>query len=175
MLPSVKQRVLDVPVLDGDDVGFIHLVRETVSREMAATDEVYLVKVDHWFGQKWFGFSGKLLGGVALWGKRFTVPPFHPNRVIVERYFRWDDRGDAYVERPAAPALHIQQASERNLRRYVDAISRSGTFIWYSGGTRETGRGNVMVYAVAPGEQSAWYAESVRADGNWRMASSVRM
>jgi hypothetical protein len=32
-----------------------------------------------------------------------------------------------------------------------------------------------MVYAVAVGEQSAWYAESVRADGHWRLASPVRI
>ena len=49
---------INLPVLDTDDVAFIHSLREALANELVATDELSLVKVDRWFGAKWLEFSG---------------------------------------------------------------------------------------------------------------------
>lgn len=171
----VKATRIAVPVLDGDDVGFVHLVREVLADELATTtDELFLVKVDQWFGQNWLQFSGKLLGALGLWSRRVTVPPFHPNRVVFERHFDFDEDKATYVETPPPRPLHIEQASEANLRRWLHTVSSSGTFIWYSGDTQTTGRGSLMVYVIAGGEHGEWYVELVRRNDRWRMTKPLR-
>jgi hypothetical protein len=171
----VKTAGIDVPILDGDEVGFVQLIRDALADELVTTtDEAYLVKVDRWFGRRWFQFSGKILGALGVWHGRVMVPPFHPNRVVRERHFDFDVRQRSYVETPAPGPLHIHQASEENLKRGLHTISSSGTFIWYSGDTRKTGRGSIMVYVIAAGEHGEWYAEFVRKNDDWRMTKPLR-
>ncbi len=94
----------------------------------------------------WLEFSGKRLGAFGVWRSDVTLPPFHPNRITFERHFAREC--DRYVETAAASALHIQQSSADNFKRRVDTVSKSGTFVWYSGDTKSTGRGSLMVYVI---------------------------
>jgi len=168
---------IDIPILDGDDVDFIHLARTALADEVnIVSREIYLVKIDQWFGKQWLHFTGKLMGAVGFWKRRLTVPPFHPNRVVFERHFVLDGKAAAYVEGTSAcDALHIHQTSEENTRRYIDDVSDSGTFIWYSGDTLKSGRGCMMVYVVCADERSEWYVEIIRDRSGWRMAKPVDM
>ena len=53
---------------DNDDIGFVHQVRPIVAGVLRVVEpvEVYLVKVDNWFGENWLGFSNKLVGAVGV-------------------------------------------------------------------------------------------------------------
>ncbi len=166
---------VDIPVLEGDDIDFIHLVRSTLGTQLTvATDDTYLVKVDHWFGKRFLLFEGKRLGAFGVGGgRRTTLPPFHPSRIVFERHFTTDPRSGAWVEATPVPPLHIRQTSEQNFKRFVDDVSKSGTFIWYSGDTREMGRGSLMVYLVAANERNEWHVEMIRGASGWRAAQST--
>lgn len=173
---SMRAPHFEIPTLDGDDVGFIHLARTALADEVKVPSrELYLVKIDQWFGQRWLRFTGKLLGALGFSKGRLTVPPFHPNRVVFERHFTIDRKADSYVEDAAPRVLHIHQASEENTRRYIDDVTGSGTFIWYSGDTLKSGRGCMMVYVVSAEERSEWYVEIIRDRSGWRVAKPVDM
>lgn len=170
---SMTAPTIDVPVLEGDDVGFVQAVRDALTRELTTTHEVYVVKLDQWFGRKWFEFSGKAMGALGVWRRSVTVPPFHPHRVIFERHFEWDGRRRVYAETKAPHVLHIHQVSERNLNRRLETFSASGSFIWYSGDTRRSGRGSLMVYVIDSGEGERRYTEFIRTGDTWRAAASI--
>lgn len=170
----MKASPLPVPILEHDDVGFIHLVREVLADEWTVpTSEAYLVKIDHWFGRRWFRFSGTKLGALSFWHDRAGVPPFHPHRVLSERHFSRDE-GGRYVEGPAPAPLHLHQGGDDNLVRCLHTISRSATFVWYSGDTSRTGRGSVMLYAVTDEDQSKLYAECIRTRAGWTLTGPAR-
>lgn len=81
---------------------------------------------------------------------------------------------DRYVETAAASALHIQQSSADNLKRRVDTVSKSGTFVWCSADTKSTGRGSLMVYVINSTGEDGWYVEFVRTGDAWRMTKPKR-
>ncbi len=106
-------------------------------------DEIYIVQIDNWFDHKWRAFSGKTLGAVGVWNSTLTIPPFEPNRVINQFYYRKDK--DTYVLQPAKP-LHIHQWSSSNLQRFLKQITEAGLFAWYSGETKNNDAGSLLVY-----------------------------
>jgi hypothetical protein len=75
-------------------------------------------------------------------------------------------RGD-YVATDAAP-LHRDQPSSQNLNRDIRHLSDSALFFWYSGASAQTGRGSLMLYRMAEGEASSWYASFHRAPA-WKL------
>ena len=69
-------------------------------------DEVVVVRVDGFFDRRWFRFAGKVgAAGVHDFGD-VVVPPFHPQRIVDERFITG-----------TGPPLHVAQTSEANLRR----------------------------------------------------------
>jgi hypothetical protein len=167
---------IEIPVLEGDDVDFIHLARTAIADEVKiASREIYLVKIDQWFGKNWLRFSGKVMGAFGIKKWRLTPPPFHPSRVVFERHFTIEPGAKAYVEDEALRPLHIHQTSEENRRRYIDDVTESGTFVWYSGDTQKSGRGSMMVYVISADERSEWYVELIRDRSAWRMSKPIHM
>jgi hypothetical protein len=162
--------MLPIAYIQGDDERFLALV----TRIAAATiqdfrpADVFVTRIDHWFDHKWLGFSGKLLGALGVHKrKRLTIPPFMPRRVVSHHAYTLD-AGTATYHVASLPPLHRHQQSSDNLTRYIDRVSPSGVFIWFSGGTSNADHGSVMVYTSHAGSQSAWYASFRRVE-DWRL------
>ncbi len=85
---------------DADD--FIISLNKIVGKliDKKDIDEVCLIRIKNWFDHKWLNYSGKSVveyrGGAGLfdsslnneWREKITVPPFNPNRVLSELFFR---------------------------------------------------------------------------------------
>lgn len=169
--------MIDVP--DEDDAApEFASVRDDLLRGMLATvqpAQVYLVKVDQWFGGKWLGFSCKRLGAYGLWADRLTLPPFHPNRIACQRHYSRAGTEPRYDFDGEGCRLHVGQPSESNLARTVDRTPfRSASLVWYSGATRRLDRASLMVYYNTPDTEpgyvwtSGWHASFRRKpEGAW--------
>ena len=136
--------------------------------ESSHPNEVYVVQVDGWFDYKWQQFSGTVMHEIAVWRNNLTLPPFHPSRILSERYFRLRPDLKLYAVASAKP-LHINQPSGANLQRSIRDISSSGIFVWYSQISKDSDRASLMLYSVDAGEASGWYAGFARKD-EWRLA-----
>lgn len=127
---------------------------------------VHVVEVDHWFDEKWLGFSGKTLGALGVWATDLTVPPFHPHRVRSE--VRYSRRGvGEYVPVSPPPALHREQPSDNNLQRRLRAVAPDTACFWYPGDASSVGRGCLMAYLPLEAEPAGWYVGLKCADGQW--------
>lgn len=142
-----------IPEFD-DAVDFVEQVEQTSNGVMLrhAPEILYLIKINNWFGSKWLGFSGKLLGAVGVWHKPdyIRIPPFVPNRVVSQRRFV----APAFAEIDSGDAVHLSISSRRALLRETAAVLPKAALIWYSGNSGRTGRGSIMAYL--PIDDSYW-------------------
>lgn len=161
--------MLSIASMKNDDASFLALTNRITDRliQQVHPANVFLVRTDHWFDHKWLGFSGKVLGAVAISNNRLTIPPFVPNRVVSQEVYELNESTGSYGH-TEAPLLHIVQTSKNNLTRFIDRLTKSGVFVWFSGDTQLTNTGSIMVYVVANDSQSSWYA-SFQRTGNWEI------
>lgn len=117
-----------------DDETFIEIVSDVVNGMLLDTKGagVSVVKIRDWFGPKWLGFSGKKLGAFGVRAIPLTIPPFHPNRVLSQRFYAYSPDLLSYEKVWPPFSLHIQQPSEENFRRRFYNYCYSGAFVWYS-------------------------------------------
>lgn len=150
----------DLTIDREDDIGFIHSIRPLIFGAVTASAarEVYVVKIDTWFGPKWLGFSHKVLGALAIWQSRLRLPPFVPSRVRSESYRSITHHGSSRTQ-----PLHVKQTSSENHGRTVDAVCPHAALFWWSGSTLPNGRGCLMSYLPTPSGHTCWYAEFRRA------------
>jgi hypothetical protein len=160
--------MVSIPSSAIDDPRFVAMVGRVVSASVRALcpADVFVTQIDHWFDHKWLGFSGKFVGAVGVHNlKRLTVPPFAPRRVISQDAYRLEATTGVY--RPASvQALHHSQPSGDNLTRYLDRVSSSAVFCWFSGGTAVSELGCLMMYECQQDSQRSWYA-SFRRENDW--------
>src|SRR5688572_25676240 len=108
--------MLDLEATSTDDLPFLDLASRLIAGAARANglNDVVVVHIDHWFGERWLGFCGKLLGSAGVRSRRLdgelTPPPFHPHRVLSARAYRlteaqtfeyWDDDGSLHEYRPS--------------------------------------------------------------------------
>lgn len=158
--------------IERDDTdAFVAWVSRVVNGVVAASPPaaVHLIQLDHWFDQKWLGFSGKALGAVGWWAKDLTVPPFHPHRVVSEHHHIQDEL--AGYRAAEAPSLHRNQSSSQNLQRRMSRVAPATACFWYTGDATAIGRGALMAYIPGVPEYSAWYVGLVRKEDAWRPAT----
>ncbi len=151
-----------------DDTGYIDIVYK-ITKELSSDKEikdVSIVRIKNWFDHKWLNYSGKGIvhteetrnpNKVALdnfWKKKLTIPPFTPNRVLSEYYFRRKGTQNKLME----SELHIWQSSTSNLQRRIQDRTRNGLFIWFSSNSRINRIGSIMIYCVINDETISWYA-----------------
>jgi hypothetical protein len=151
--------MLPITHMKGESAGFLAMVNCIVSnlvRQFRPAD-IFVIRTDSWFDHKWLGFSGKILGVVGVSNQRLTSPPFVPNRVISQEVYSLDKQTSRY-KLVQVPPLHLTQPSKENLNRFIDQVTNSGLFIWFSGDPESSSVGSIMVYAIADGSRSAWYA-----------------
>jgi hypothetical protein len=150
---------------DGDNIDFVHAFQPVIVGVLRLIEppEVYLVKIDSWFGTKWLGFSHKVLGKIAVNRAELRVPPFVPGRVRSQSFFR--DSGSTGYQRADSPLqLHIEQPSSDNARRVMSTQCPAAAAFWWSGDTRRNRRGCLMAYLPSHGGHTGWYAEYLLTD-----------
>lgn len=142
-----------------DDRSFVDLVAAFVSHyaELYSTETVHVIHVDNWFGERWLGFAGKLLGVAGARNRKINdttlpSPPFRPSRIITaSAYYRKAD--GRYTEAESTLAgLH----AEKNGGQFWD-LNRPGLYCWYSGNTAVNTTGSLMIYDVTREGSSGWY------------------
>ena len=153
-----------------DDPRFTELVSRILGSavRLCHPNEIYIVQIDHWFDHKWIAFSGKVLGALGVSKVRLTLPPFNPHRVVSQVYYQAHAPGVAAYTLASAPPLHIDQWSSANLQRFVDRVSKSGVFAWYSGDTESSDAASVMLYQVSDEDAAGWYASFKKKEG-WKL------
>lgn len=151
---------------DDDDrfIENVHAVIEAlVHRDTPGTLRV--IRVNNWFGEKWRGFAGKVLGAFGVGRGRLVIPPFVPSRVDLE--YSWTKGESGYVLDLDFDVLHKRIRSEENLRRYFDQHCPETIAVWFSSKSASNGRGSIMVYSdVGMKRTVSWYVE-LTATKNW--------
>ena len=157
----------------GDAVTFVDFINKIVSMLVFqyGIKEIRYIKIDNWFDHKWLDYSGKAVvhfdfGGLkkfddrnnsALenkWKEKITVPPFHPNRVIYEHYFRKVPIKNKIFEYH----IHNEINSNDNIHNRIDRYTSNGLFVWFSSNTEINQKGSLMIYRVQEDEIQTWYA-----------------
>ena len=144
-----------------DDPCFLAIVERLVER-LAAGEiaDVRMVRIDNWFGAKWLGFAGKMLGALSVHKDTtradLVVPPFTPGRVVWEHHFSRDGAGK-YLLRHGEPILHRTQTTSSNLSRKLADISPQTHFVWFSGNSGKNGRGGILGASLHERDQDAYY------------------
>ena len=155
-----------------DALAFTAFVDALVGTLSLRVKQVFLIRVDNWFGPKWLGFVGKVEGALTVRrrsGANVVIPPFKPSRIVSERRFLRQD-GGGFKEVPVVRSLHRNQTSVANLNRQLTDVASDALFMWFSGGTLANGRGSVLV-AYPVDQKDAWYVGLKQASSRWSLAA----
>lgn len=143
----------------GDDPAFLDLAGRLIAGAAVAYEfrDLIAVHIDHWFGPRWLGFCGKLLGAAGVRNRRLaddlTPPPFHPHRVRSARAYQLTGLG-RFEFWEEIRSLHDFRSSEANLRL---SLRKGRLYGWYTGDTATSDKAAVMVYLVGRKWNAAWY------------------
>ncbi len=132
--------------------------------------QLHAIKIDNWFGPRWLRFSGKMFGIVGVQRHKLTLPPFVPNRVLLEQTFERVGETELYRVAKAQRVFHIAQKSPQNLNRYVHDLAPTTAILWFSGASAENGQGAIMAHVPAEEFHWSWYV-GLAADRNWDIAT----
>ena len=163
--------MIPLPAQESDDAVFLALAAKSIvgTALLTSTPAVRVVKIDSWFGDRWYTFAGKAIGAFGVRDRDLKVPPFHPHRVVGE----WRLRSSGAPVGPALDRrLHTLRTSGSNLNNSISRLGKSITLGWYSGDTAATGRGAVMVYSSTPHGPVGWYAGLERGS-DWSVVKLV--
>jgi hypothetical protein len=169
--------VIDLHPDQEDDEIFVREVAAVINGAVQAcrTTDVIVVRVNNWFGPRWLDFSHKIegLAGVRIpWDLR--VPPFRPSRIEWERRFARTDDSPAFEEIEIASPIHVEQPGTENRMRHVDRLFPDSALFWWSGMSRQNGRGSLMCYWRPKRAHCSWYAGWER-DSGWNETDCVRV
>src|SRR5579862_2606045 len=140
---------------EDDDAEFLEQVRLCIDwvTQVHRPPELFLIKIDNWFGPNWLRFSGKCLGAIAIWKDRLTIPPFVPHRVLWERRFVGPD----YHQKSIKNIVHVNTESQLAQLRHVGDVAPNASLIWFSGGSQRNQRGALMAYLLNADSYWSWY------------------
>jgi hypothetical protein len=109
-------------ILPTDDAAFVDLAGRVIAGAAIEAElrEIVVVHIDHWFGRRWLGFSGKILGAAGVRSRQLDCshapPPFHPRRVLSARHYGPSD-ARSFDFKSNVTWLHGYRPSEENIRR----------------------------------------------------------
>ena len=167
---------------EDDSNTFIKLVNQIISTMVFqyGIKELHYTKIKNWFDHKWLNYSGKaviyfesnevLPVDASLenkWQNKITVPPFHPNRVLMEFWVKKQATGNKRITK----TLHPLKSSNDNLHNRISDYSKNGLFVWYSSNSKENNKGSLMVYRVQEDEIHTFYA-SLENNGDWKITQT---
>jgi hypothetical protein len=168
-------KMIDLNITKEDDVGFVDIASNLLAGGSIKNDmrRLHVVHVDNWFGERWLGFRGKVLGAAGRHSRSLketlVVPPFHPNRVLSECEYVVCE---TCVEKRAVESskgLHYDRESGENLNM---KMREDGVYVWYSGNTVKNSQGAVMIYVVNHGEYFGMYMMFEKREG-WKLVRSA--
>ena len=159
--------MIEILPIENEDLDFIGIVKKILNTSLQSyiPNEIFVFKIDNWFDFKWQSFSGNTMGAVGVWHNELRIPPFIPNRVLEQKYFK--RFGETYNEREYGN-LHVYQQSDANFNRKITLVSNSGLFLWFSGNTKNNLRGSIMLYQVEDQTENSWYVSFVKSH-RWRI------
>ena len=131
-------------------------LQQALRDHYSPTDYIW-TSIDNWFDHKWLRFSGKMLGALGVWKGQLTVPPFNPERVLLEDVICGNDKFKS-----SSWSLHKHQCSKENLQYYIRDVSKDGLFVWMGYGDEE--HISLLVYRILGEEEFGWYASLARKD-----------
>lgn len=168
----------EIKIESGDANDFIIDLNKIVGKliDKKEVNEVCLIRIKNWFDHKWLNYSGKSVvefrGGAGLidsslnneWREKITVPPFNPNRVLSELFFRIEPTHNKLFEKN----LHKKKESNGNIHNRISAYTKSGMFVWYSSNTEINQKGSLMIYIVQDDNIKTFYVSFVNNNG-WKI------
>jgi hypothetical protein len=143
-----------------DNINFVVNSGKILSKtiDLWQPKEVFITKIDNWFGSDWLNFSGVSLPTFGEWNyPEITIPPFHPNRIIESKYYQKEK--SSFQEREFERTLHPLQNSDKNLNRKIHQFSEQGLFLWWSSHSEQNGYGSLMIYITKQKEIHTFYIE----------------
>ncbi len=159
---------------DSDASGYIEEVQAAIRGATAVhgTSEVYVIKINNWFGPRWLGFSHKHAGlaGVHL-QESFVVPGFVPARVLSETALLRDASGD-YTEAELRQPIHIDQMGSMNRYRQVATTFPDGILFWWTGCSKKNQKGALMCYHPKMDGHEGWYV-GFSSNGSWHVSETA--
>lgn len=114
--------MLELESTAADDGSFLDLVSRLIAGAADASrlSDLFVCHIDHWFGPRWLGFRGKVVGAAGVHNRRLTAdlapPPFHPHRILSVRAYRLGE-SQAFESQGDVGWLHGPRSSESNVRR----------------------------------------------------------
>ncbi|NLY02288.1 MAG: hypothetical protein GXY83_39890 [Rhodopirellula sp.] len=160
----------DWPEFDNDDSNFMTCVEELAHGLCFAVPRFQIFRVDNWFGPKWLGFCGKVVGAVGCHQLgNVVVPPFVQNRLTAQSLFVRNESG-GYDCVGEGPQIHHIGASSHNLRNRAKNAAPDTTLIWISGKSLANRRGSFMIYSPGPKNYLAFYVEFQKKDSEWSVS-----
>ncbi len=150
------------------------IVTATAQRYRPA--ELRVFRIDNWFDAKWFGFAGKTLGALGVWGRtRPIIPPFVRNRLTARSWFTYRQESATYEYAGDGPEIHHQGSSGDNLQRAAKIIAPGAALYWYSGNSQTNGRGSLMGYIpINPPTYWGFYLGFERRE-TWQVATLLNL
>ncbi len=150
---------IELKTTDGEAEDFVSIVEKIVNGAVLASnpDHIFVVQINNWFGDRWTGFSGKILGALGIRRRETTIPPFHPSRVVSQSNFSFDVNSRRINEAAEEPHLHIHQESYRNFPRLIERSYPNAAFFWISGNSRINGKGSLLSYLPTEDDHWLWY------------------
>ena len=157
--------MIEILPTENDDKNLVRLVEQIFNAgvRLNQPNEVFIVKVDHWFDWKWREFSHKVFGALGIWRNPLRIPPFIPDRIIEERHF--ERVGKTYRQKDGFK-LHIYQHSDENVQRKIKRTS--AIYVWYSGDTMNNSQASLMVYTFNGEFQNSWYVSFTK-KSSWQI------
>jgi len=168
----------EIKIESGDANDFIIDLNKIIGKliDKKEINEVCLIRIKNWFDHKWLNYSGKSVvefrGGGGLidsslnneWREKITVPPFNPNRVLSELFFRIEPTHNKLFEKN----LYKKKESNENIHNRISAYTKNGMFVWYSSNTEINQKGSLMIYIVQDDNIKTFYVSFVNSNG-WKI------
>lgn len=105
---------MEIPVSEDDSEAYLELVTRVVQGMVSdsAPRDIWLIRVDNWFGRKWCAFAGKVRGAIGVASTdRLVVPPFVAGRIDSVQYLHAAAGGYRSADSP----LKLHRASRIHL------------------------------------------------------------
>ncbi len=157
--------MIELKAAESDDPQFVGMVSQIFNGAMDCykPNEIYVVHLDNWFDHKWGAFAAVIDQQCGMWQPdKLTKPPFNPNRIISQSYFRLDELTKSIYINNEAPPLHTRRSSHWNFHDRLKDLTDAGLFLWYSSKTETNGRGSLMVYYIGSEEPIYWYVSFLK-------------
>jgi hypothetical protein len=134
--------------------------------------QIYVVRIDNWFGKRWVGFAGKIAGAAGVrFREDLVVPPFVPNRVVDQTCYERSEAG-GYVAVGSGAPIHVAQVSTDNLKRKVSMLFPDAALLWFSSNSKTNDRGTILAYVPGSHGHDAWFA-GLRGGPDWQPTELV--